>query len=38
VNKDPEGEDLFTAMVAKRTKCSVLTVQVEIGQAKNHSF
>ncbi|KAK3079519.1 hypothetical protein LTS18_004650 [Coniosporium uncinatum] len=34
VNKVPEGEDLFMAMVGKRTKCSVLTVQVDVGRAE----
>jgi sugar lactone lactonase YvrE len=35
VNKVPDGEDLFAAMVGKRTKCSVMTVQVEVGHGKD---
>jgi sugar lactone lactonase YvrE len=34
VNKTPEGESLFDAMVGKRTRCKVLTVQVETGCQK----
>ncbi|KAF2671830.1 calcium-dependent phosphotriesterase [Microthyrium microscopicum] len=33
VNKVPKGEDLFDAMVGKRTKCSIMTVRVDVGAA-----
>jgi sugar lactone lactonase YvrE len=35
VNKVPEGEDLFNAMRAKRTKCSVMTARVDVSFGGN---
>ncbi|KAL4875755.1 hypothetical protein BJY04DRAFT_153559 [Aspergillus karnatakaensis] len=32
VNKVPEGEGLLSAMVGRRTRCSVWTVRVEVGR------
>jgi len=34
VNTLPKGEDLFSAMVGKRTRCNVMTVQVDIGHGR----
>lgn len=34
INKVPEGENLFKAMVAKRTTCTVATASVEVGKGE----